>query len=43
MLDIIWILCTFITYGFEFGVIALIFVGITTKKGRDILRKCIGL
>lgn len=43
MLDLIWIICTFIVYGFEIGVIALIFVGLTTRMGREILKKCIGL
>lgn len=43
MLDLIWIICTMIVYGFEFGVIALIFVGLTTRKGRNLLRRCIGL
>lgn len=43
MLDLIWIICTFIVYGFEVGVMALIFVGLTTRKGRSLLRKCIGL
>lgn len=43
MLDLIWIICTFFVYGFEVGVMALIFVGLTTRKGRNLLRKCIGL
>ncbi len=43
MLNLIWVISTFIVYGFEFGVMALIFVGITTRKGRDLLRRCIGL
>ena len=43
MLDLIWIISTLIVYGFEFGVVALIFIGLTTRMGRTILRKCIGL
>jgi hypothetical protein len=43
MIDFIWTLCTFIVYGFEFGVVALIFAGVTTYVGRRILRQIIGL
>ncbi len=43
MIDLIWTLCTFIVYGFEFGVVALIFAGVTTYVGRRILRQIIGL
>lgn len=43
MLNLIWVISTFIVYGFEFGVMVLIFVGVTTRKGRDLLRRCIGL
>lgn len=43
MLSLIWIICTLIIYGFEFGTIALIFLAITTGVGRRLLRRCIGL
>ena len=43
MLELIWIISTFIVYGFEIGVMALIFIGLTTRKGRNFLRRCIGL
>ena len=43
MLDLIWIICTFYVYGLEIGVAALIFVGLTTRKGRNLLKRCIGL
>ena len=43
MLDLIWIISTFIVYGFEVGVMALIFVGLTTRRGRELLKRCIGL
>jgi hypothetical protein len=43
MIDLIWTLCTLCVYGFEFGVMALIFIGVTTNVGRRILRRVIGL